>query len=144
MIKVLEIRRNIISCSFFFTCVITILVPFVFLQMCVASAQKEKEDVSFGISAAICRWIYPLWSGARFSTTVKWIYALCLLIYLTAVTGRCFTCHFKVLSNSSPSSSAIISHWATTTSCLVFRIARVPQTMLVNARHQSSLSCPFF
>lgn len=54
------------------------------------------------------------------------------------MTGRSFVYHFKVPSIEIFSFVlAIISRHAKTTSCPVFRIARVPQTMLVNAWHQA-------
>lgn len=54
------------------------------------------------------------------------------------MTGRSFAYHFKVPSIEIFSLVlAIISRDAKTTSCPVFRIARVLQTMLVNACHQA-------
>lgn len=100
--------------------------------------RERKEDDSFGISAAICWRIYPLWSTwAR-----RRIYALYLLICLTAVTGlRALCLPFQGKAKSSPSCSPII--FANTTSCPVFRIAPSGANNVGECSPPCPLSCPF-
>lgn len=102
---------------------------------------KKKEDDSFGISAAICRRIYPLWSGHGGPRPPWRIYALYLLICLTAVTGLGTLClpfqgerdllHLvRPLFSPTPLPAPVSSGTA--------------RTMLVNARRAAPfVFCPF-
>lgn len=106
------------------------------MRRCTGAKKKgKKEDDSFGISAAICRRIYPLWSGHGGPRPPWRIYALYLLICLTAVTGRTLCLPFQ----GSEIFSILFAHYFREHHFLPLSSGshRVAQTMLVNARRRA-------